>query len=546
MTRMCCRAERLLIRGLRLTAVLSLLASPNASVAASPASVSASYDVVVYGATAGGVVAAVAAAKEGATVALLEPGRHVGGMVSGGLGLTDMVRQQHVIGGYAREFFERVGRHYGEPVTWLFEPKVAEKVFRDWLTEAKVKVLFEHRLHSVRKEESRIVSLKTENGSEFSARVFIDSSYEGDVMKAAGVVYAIGRESRSRYGESLAGRRETLPGGHQFKAAVSPYDDAGRLAPYVVRQDDLAALGEGDGRIQAYCFRLCLTDAKDNQVQIQRPREYDPARFVLARNYLKSTSELLSFGDFVHTTGKIPNGKVDANSSGAVSTNLLGASAEYPDATYGRRQEIWNEHLTWTQGLIYYLQNDPEVPARIQTEARRWGLAKDEFVDTGHWPHQLYIREARRMVGEYVLTQHDLQKSRRKYDSIGMGGYNIDIREVQWVAYKVFRFPEVRDEVLMEGYVSQPVEPYEIPYRSLLPRQQEAENLLVTSCISASSVAYASFRMEPQYMIAGHSAGVAAARAARSGTALHKLDIVALQRRLSEQRQILSYGGKKP
>jgi FAD dependent oxidoreductase len=546
MTRMCCRAERLLIRGLRLTAVLSLLASPNASVAASPASVSASYDVVVYGATAGGVVAAVAAAKEGATVALLEPGRHVGGMVSGGLGLTDMVRQQHVIGGYAREFFERVGRHYGEPVTWLFEPKVAEKVFRDWLTEAKVQVLFEHRLHSVRKEESRIVSLKTENGGEFSARVFIDSSYEGDVMKAAGVVYAIGRESRSRYDESLAGRRETLPGGHQFKAAVSPYDDAGRLAPYVVRQDDLAALGEGDGRIQAYCFRLCLTDAKDNQVQIQRPREYDPARFVLARNYLKSASELLSFGDFVHTTGKIPNGKVDANSSGAVSTNLLGASAEYPDATYGRRQEIWNEHLTWTQGLIYYLQNDPEVPARIQTEARRWGLAKDEFVDTGHWPHQLYIREARRMVGEYVLTQHDLQKSRRKYDSIGMGGYNIDIREVQWVAYKVFRFPEVRDEVLMEGYVSQPVEPYEIPYRSLLPRQQEAENLLVTSCISASSVAYASFRMEPQYMIAGHSAGVAAARAARSGTALHLLDIVALQRRLSEQRQILSYGAKKP
>jgi FAD dependent oxidoreductase len=545
MTRMCCRAERLLIRGLRLTAVLSLLASPNARVAASPASVSASYDVVVYGATAGGVLAAVAAAKEGATVALLEPGRHVGGMVSGGLGLTDMVRQQHVIGGYAREFFERVGRHYGEPVTWLFEPKVAEKVFRDWLTEAKVKVLFEHRLHSVRKEESRIVSLKTENGGEFSARVFIDSSYEGDVMKAAGVVYAIGRESRSRYGESLAGRRETLPGRHQFKAAVSPYDDAGRLAPYVVRQDDLAALGEGDGKIQAYCFRLCLTDAKDNQVQIQRPREYDPARFVLARNYLKSAGELLSFGDFVHTTGKIPNGKVDANSSGAVSTNLLGASAEYPDATYGRRQEIWNEHLTWTQGLIYYLQNDPEVPARIQTEARRWGLAKDEFVDTGHWPHQLYIREARRMVGEYVLTQHDLQKSRRKYDSIGMGGYNIDIREVQWVAYKVFRFPEVRDEVLMEGYVSQPVEPYEIPYRSLLPRQQEAENLLVTSCISASSVAYASFRMEPQYMIAGHSAGVAAARAARSGTALHKLDIVALQRRLSEQRQILSYGAKK-
>jgi hypothetical protein len=190
---------------------------------------------------------------------------------------------------------------------------------------------------------------------------------------------------------------------------------------------------------------------------------------------------------------------------------------------------------------MYFAQNDRDVPAPIQTEARRWGLPRDEFTDTGHWPHQLYVREARRMLGEYVLTQRDLQESRQKYDSVGMGGYNIDIREVQWVAYKVFRFPDVADEVLMEGYVSQPIEPYEIPYRSLLPRQYEAENLLVTSCISASTIAYASFRMEPQYMIAGHSAGVAAALSARSGNALHTLDITALRRRLTEQRQVLSH-----
>jgi hypothetical protein len=235
---------------------------------------------------------------------------------------------------------------------------------------------------------------------------------------------------------------------------------------------------------------------------------------------------------------------VDANSSGAVSTNLPGASVEYPEASHERRRQIRDEHLTWAQGLLYYVQNDPEVPPPIQAEARRWGLARDEFTDTAHWPHQLYVREARRMLGEHVLTQRDLQEFRRKYDSIGMGGYNIDVREVQWVAYRVFRFPEVRDEVLMEGYLSQPVEPYEIPYRSLLPRQEQADNLLVSSAISASSVAYASFRMEPQYMIAGHSAGVAAALAARTGAALHRLDLAALQRRLTEQRQILSLPGR--
>jgi hypothetical protein len=505
----------------------------------SPAQLPARYDVVVYAATAGGVMAAVAAANERATVALLEPGRHVGGMVSGGLGWTDMDRQEHLIGGFAREFFERVGRHYGEPNAWRFEPKVAERVLRDWLQELKVRVLFDHRLLSVRKEGSRIVSLRTENGAQFVGGVYIDSSYEGDLMKAAGVSYVIGRESRSRYGESLAGRRETLPGNHQFKAPASPFDDQGRLAPYVVRQEDLAPLGEGDGKIQAYCFRLCLTDVESNRVPIQRPPNYDPGRFVLARNYLRGAAQILTFADFAGIRSRLPHGKVDANSSGAVSLNLPGASSGYPEASYARRKAIWDEHLGWAQGLLYYVQNDPEVPARIQDEARRWGLARDEFVDTDHWPHQLYIREARRLLGEYILTQRDLEESRHKYDSIGMGGYNIDIREVQWVAYTIFRFPRVTEEVLMEGYVSQPVEPYQIPYRSLLPRQHEAENLLVTSCISASSVAYASFRMEPQYMIAGHSAGVAAAMAVRSNTSVHKLDLVVLQRRLLEQRQLL-------
>lgn len=501
------------------------------------ASASLQFDVVVYGATAGGAVASIAAAKGGAKVALVEPGRHVGGMVSGGLGRTDMDRQEHVIGGFSREFFERAGRIYGQPIAWTFEPKVAEKVLRDWLAEAGVEVFFGHQLEGVVKEKTRLTILKT-NHAEFTARVFIDSSYEGDLLKAAGVSYTYGRESRSLYGEPLAGRQEFRPGPHQFRVPLSPYDDDGKLLPYLVREEDLVEVGHGDRKLQAYCFRLCLTMEASNRIPIPRPDDYDPKRFTLIRNYVKALGDSARLGDFLGPS-PIPNQKADVNAS-VLSTNLVGGNLDYPDASYERRREIWREHLSWAHGLLYFLASDPSVPERLRAEVSAWGLPKDEFIDTGHWPHQLYVREARRMLGEYVLTQHDLQARRRKYDSIGMGGYNIDIREVQWVALKVFRFPELREETVMEGYVSMPVEPYEIPYRSLLPRQQECENLLVTSALSASHVAYASFRMEPQYMITGHAAGAAASIAVRAGRSVHQIDVRELQERLKEQRQILS------
>jgi hypothetical protein len=223
-----------------------------------------------------------------------------------------------------------------------------------------------------------------------------------------------------------------------------------------------------------------------------------------------------------------------------VSTDLLGASWEYPEASYERRKQIWNEHLTWAQGLMYFLGNDASVPESLRTEARHWKLPKDEFPDTGHWPHQLYIREGRRMLGEYVLTQHDLQEYRQKYDAIGMAGYNIDIREVQWVIHKVYHFPNVVDQVFTEGYLSMPLEPWQIPYRALLPRQEQCSNLLVTATISASTIAYASFRMEANYMIAGESAGVAAALAVKSNRPVHKIDIAALQGELRDRKQVLS------
>ena len=497
------------------------------------------FDVVVYGGTAGGTVAAVAAAKEGVKVALLEPGRHVGGMLSGGLGRTDMDRQQNVIGGLSREFFERAGKHYDQPISWLFEPSVAERILNDWLKEAGVEVIFNQRLAGISERSGRIAQLRTTAGQEYQATIFIDSSYEGDLMKAAGVSYAVGRDARSLYDESLAGRQDFLPGPHQLRVAVVANDAGGKLLPYVLPQEKLEDTGAGGKKFQSYCFRICVTRNPANRLPLPRPEGYDAAKYGLVRAYLEALGDSAQLRDFLGIS-VLPNDKTDINSGGAVSTNLPGRSWEYPEASYERRQEIWNEHLTWAQGLLYYLANDPAVPERLRTEMNQWGLAKDEFPDTGHWPHQLYVREGRRMLGEYVLTQHDLQENRHKTDSIGMGGYNIDIREVQWVAHEVYHFPTVRKEVFMEGYLSMPVEPYEIPYRALLPKRGQCENLLVSACISASSVAYASFRMEPQYMIAGHAAGVAAAQAIRTKAPLARIDVAALQEKLRQQKQILA------
>jgi hypothetical protein len=502
-----------------------------------------SYDVVIYGATACGVMAAIAAKSEGLRVALVEPGRHVGGMVSGGLGRTDKMHEGRAIGGLAKQFYERAGKHYGEPIAWNIEPKVGEGTLKDWLKEAGVEVFFEQPLASVDKQEKSIVRLKTD-GAAFSGKVFLDCSYEGDLMKAAGVRYVVGREGREKYDESLAGRREILPGHHQAIVPVSAHYQDGKLVPYVVRQSEIAPTGAADGKFQSYCFRLCLTTDPENRLPLPKPKNYDPARYGLVRNYLEAGGEKLHLRNFL-CISQLPNDKCDMNSCGFVSTDLLGAQWEYPEATRERRKEIWDEHLTWAQGLLYFLANDECVPIEIRKAMNHWGLPKDEFLDTDHWPHQLYVREGRRMLGEYVMTQHDLQKNRQKKDSIGVGGYNIDVREVQWVACEISRFPKVREEVLQEGYLRYPVEPYEIPFRSLLPRSDECDNLLVPVCASMSTIAYGSYRMEPQYMIAGHSAGLAAALAVKSDLAVHKVPIEILQRRLREQGQVISIGDPK-
>ncbi len=499
-------------------------------------------DVVVYGGTAAGAMAAVAAARHGVSVLLLEPGQHIGGMVSGGLGKFDVDRQQSLIGGLTLDFFHRLGRHYGQPVSWTCEPHAAEAVFNTMLREAGVEVRFRQSLLSAEMDGTRIRAIRMRNDRSYAAGVFVDATYEGDLLKAAGVSCALGREGKDRYGESLAGRRELLPGHHQFGPGVSPWQ-ADRLLPGITPEDRLVPVGAGDGRIQAYCYRLCLTDRPENRLPITRPEDYEAARYELLRRHLVAVEERGGRGlrgpiGF----GRIPNGKCDANSSGPVSLNLPGANQEYVEATPERRAEIREEHRRWAHGLLFFLQNDPSVPPRVREACAPWGLCRDEFQDTGGWPHQLYVREARRMIGEIVLTQHDLQERPRKYDVVGMAGYNIDIREVQWVAVRTFRFPDAQDDVFVEGYVSQPVEPWDIPYRALLPRYAECSNLLVPVCISASTVAYASFRMEPNYMIAGHSAGVAAALAVTTSVPVHRVSLGALQDALRADGQVLQAG----
>ena len=503
-------------------------------------------DVVVYGGTASGVVASVAAARMGAKVVLLEPGNHIGGMLSGGLSYTDFQGQEQIIGGLSSEVFERIGKHYGQGRTYHFEPHVAERVLNDMLREAAVSVHFKSELKMLTKTAGRIRSIETTAGDSFEAAVFIDAGYEGDLMKAAEVSYSVGREGRANYGETLAGRGELLPGHHQFPegVAISPWHD-GKLLPWIVPQDKIAPVGEGDGKFQSYCFRLCLTRNAANQLPITKPADYKSSDFELLRRYFIAAGDKAKLPMGI---GRLPNDKCDMNSQGPVSTNLLGAAWEYPDATPSRRREIWKLHLDWAHGVLWFLQNDPSVPAGKQATARQWALCKDEFTDTGGWPHQLYVREGRRMTGESVLTQADLMANRRKSDVIGMGGYNIDIREVQWVSVRTWDFgrqeefrrdSSAADRVFMEGYVTQPVQPWDISYRALTPRLSECSNLLVPVCASMSTIAYASFRMEPGYMIAGHAAGAAAALACKNATTVQAVDVTKLQAELRGQGQIL-------
>src|SRR5829696_1656525 len=333
-------------------------------------------DVVVYGGTAAGVIAAVAAARRGATVSLLEPGRHLGGMVSGGLSRSDVERQEKLIGGLALEFSRRVGRVYGTETAWRFEPSVAERVLGDMVDEQRVEVRLGWRLARAGAEQrGRIGTVLETSGEAVAARTFVDATYEGDLLAAAGVSHAVGRERRGLYGERYAGRRELVPSPHQFTVPVSPLTEAGDHLPYFVDHDDLVAPGEGDGRIQAFCFRVCLSDGPD-RIPVPAPRGYDPARFELARRYAAALGDRASFRTF-GGPGRLPNGKADLNSDGPVSTNLPGAGHGWIEGDAATRTAISEEHRRWAQGLLHFLATDPALPPAVRREAAGWGLAPD-------------------------------------------------------------------------------------------------------------------------------------------------------------------------
>jgi len=498
----------------------------------------ASHDVVIYGLTSAGVMAAVQAQRMGKSVILVGPDKHLGGMSSGGLGATDIGNKQ-AIGGLSREFYQRLGKKYGKQEAWKFEPHVAESVFEDFISDGKIEVHRDEWLDrtpgkGVSMKDGKIVSITTLAEKTYRGKIFIDATYEGDLMAAAGVSYTTGRESNSEYGETLNGVQVEQDRYHQFEAPVNPYlqpeDPTSGLLPGI-EQEQPNQDGQADHRLQAYCFRMCLTDVSTNRVPFQKPEGYDEMRYELLLRAIRANANKHYAGYF--TTTRMPNGKTDSNNAGPFSTDNIGMNYDYPEADYETRNQIIEKHRTYQLGFMWFLANDPRVPEALRKSTARWGLAKDEFLDNGHWPHQLYVREARRMVGSYVMTQLNCQGKRNPVDPIGMGAYTMDSHHVR-------RYVDQNGNVRNEGDVQVGgFGPYPIAYGSIVPKKQECTNLIVPVCLSASHIAYGSIRMEPVFMVLAQSAATAASQAIDAGVAVQDVDYAKLSTRLLQDRQVL-------
>ena len=496
-------------------------------------------EVLVFGATAGGVSAACTAAKAGKRVALTEPGNHVGGLTSGGLGWTD-IGNKAAIGGFARRFYQTLGRHYGRDEAWVFEPHVAEDALRAELAAAKVPVRFGRQLAKVTKDGARITAVTMENGDVYHAKTYIDCSYEGDLMARAGVPFMVGREANAKFGETLNGVRASTPF-HQFDVRVDPYqkpgDPASGLLPLVMA-GPLGDPGAGDRCVQAYNFRLCLTNNPANRLPIEPPAGYDPKRYELLGRYCEAMaaadkkSTLKSFLKVDMVTAD----KTDINNKGAISTDFIGENYNYPDADYPAREKIRKAHEDYIRGFLTFLATDPRVPENVRGEMRQWGLCKDEFQDTGGWPHTMYIREARRMLGAYVMTEKNCRRSATADDPAGLGAYNMDSHNCR----RIVQDGAVRNE----GDVEVGVKPYPVSYRALISRATDCDNLWVPVALSASHIAYGSIRMEPVFMILGQSAATAACLAIDHGVTAQNVDYPELRARLLKDGQILEWAGK--
>lgn len=535
------------------------------------------YDIVIYGGTSSGIAAAIQSSRMGKSVVLIEPTNRIGGLTTGGLGQTDIGNKQ-AIGGISREFYRNIKSYYddssnwnwqkqadyldsgqtrtrrNENTMWTFEPSAALAVYKEMMSKEEITLVYNERLNrnnGVKKIAGKIQSIQMESGKIFIGNLFIDASYEGDLMASAGVSYAYGRESNDQYGETLNGVQSnmintTLIGmvsrnayNHNFIPRVDPYvkkgDRTSGLLPNIVQKPGME--GEGDKKIQAYCFRMCLTDVAENRIPFRKPDAYSEIDYeLLFRNYEARTGaikEMYSYGNSLlpWINSPMPNRKTDTNNKFGFSTDYIGRNYEYPEASYQEREKIVAKHRNYQMGLMWTLANHPRIPKDVRDEASRWGTAKDEFESPDGWQQQLYIREARRMVSDYVMTQHNCEGLHIPNDPIGLGAYGMDSHHVQ-------RYVDANGFVKNEGNVeAHGFKPYPISYKSLVPKKEECENLIVPVCLSATHIAFGSIRMEPVFMVLGQTAATAASLALDNDSSVQDVPYFKLAKTLVKDGQ---------
>jgi len=518
-------------------------------------------DIIIYGGTSAAIIAAVEVVKSGKTVLIVSPDQHLGGLTSGGLGFTD-TGNKAVIGGLSREFYHRVWLNYNDDAAWnwqnqsdfgnkgqetvamdgefrtmwLFEPHVAENVFENFVKENNIKVLrgeWLDRNKGVVKKEGKIISFSTLSGKVFKGKMFIDATYEGDLMAATGINFHVGREGNTKYNETFNGvQTGVFQHDHHFKSNISPYkiqdDPSSGLLPYISAEPP-GEFGAADKKIQAYCFRMCMTNHPENSVPFPKPDNYDASKYELLLREFNTGRN-----DWFNKFDVLPNKKTDTNNHGAFSSDFIGMNYDYPEADYQRRKEIIKQHYDYQAGLLWFVANDPRVPDAIRTKMATYGLAKDEFKDNNHWPNQIYVRESRRMIGDYITTEHDVMQRIETPESIGMGSYHIDSHNTQ-------RYVTSEGYVQNEGDIGvKPPGPYRISYGSIIPKKEECTNLFVPVCVSSSHIAYGSIRMEPVFMILGQSAAVAACLAIDEKCAIQDVSYNQLKKLLENKNQILT------
>lgn len=485
-------------------------------------------DVFIYGATPAGLMAAIELKKRGFSVAIAEITAYAGGMTTSGLGATDLGVEQ-AIGGLAKTFYDKVAQYYKKPKQFRFEPHVAQQIFSQWIEEYELSIYYKQYLKSVDKNDSKLQTVTMECGRTYRAKIFLDCTYEGDLMAMAGVTYHVGREATEQYKEIYNGVQFGTEH-HKFECWVDPYKEQGNresgLLFGIQECQEYETNGSADHRIQAYNFRVCLTTELANQIAFFKPPSYDASHYELLLRYIEQ-----GYWDSLKLNTPLPNNKTDLNNFGGFSTDFIGMNHQFPHASFEERQQIYEQHVNYVMGLLYFLSHDDRLPAYVREDTLKFGLAKDEFQETYHFPPQLYIRECRRMISEVVMTENHAMKRKKVDDSIGMASFHMDSHHVRRIV--------LNGRVVNEGDIQVAVPPFEISYRAIIPFKQQCENLIVPVCLSASHIAYGSIRMEPVFMILGQSAAVAAAIALQKGLAVQDIDYLELQQQLLAIEQIV-------